>query len=169
MSINVFFAVLLGGLLAMFAYFKPSTPQNKNTKEVPKIELESFVVYEISARGVDRFFEGNVGKRFNDRYEVSSAKFSNNSKQLFESIRADEARYKDDFLTLTGNVHYVREDGLEFRSAEGTFDQNISVIRTKGPFVITQNHNRIDGTRLYYNTDQDTVTADAVRGSYQLD
>lgn len=169
MSINLFFAIVMVALLAMFGFFKPSYTQTISTQEIPKVELESFVVYEVGVHGVERFFEGKEGKRFEDRYEVSSAKFSNNSKQLLESIRADEARYKDDFITLSGNVHYVREDGLEFRSSEGTYDQNNSLIQTQGNFVITQNHNRLDGTKLHYNTEHNTVLANTVRGSYQLD
>lgn len=168
MSINVFFVIVLGGLLAMFGYFKPLYSQKQNSEDIPKIELESFIVYEVGINGMERFFEGKEGKRFSDRYEVSSAKFSDNSKPLLESIYADTAHYKDNFITLSGNVHYIREDGLEFRSKEGTFDQNNSIIRTKGNFVITQKGNRIDGTKLYYNSKQDTVSADAVRGSYQL-
>lgn len=169
MSINLFFVVILVALITMFGYFKPSTYQNKNIHEIPKIELFSFVVYEIGTHGIERFFEGKEGKRFEDRYEVSSAKFSNNSNELFESIRSDNAHYKDDFITLSGNVHYVREDGLEFRSQEGTLDQKKSIIRTQGPFVITQNRNSVSGTALYYNTDEDTVSANSIRGSYQLD
>lgn len=168
MSINIFFVAVLGGLLAMFGYFKPLYSQKHGTEDIPRIELESFIVYEVGVGGVERFFEGKEGKRFDDRYEISSAKFSDNSKSLFETIRADNARYKDDFVALTGNVHYVRDDGLEFRSSEGTYDQKSSIIRTKGNFVITQNGNRVDGTKLYYNSAQDTVSADAVRGSYQL-
>ncbi len=168
MSINVFFVIILGGLLSMFGYFKPLYSQKQNSEDIPKIELESFIVYEVGIDGMERFFEGKEGKRFDDRYEVSSAKFSDNTKPLFDSISADNAHYKDNFLTLSGNVHYVREDGLEFHSKEGTFDQNSSIVRTKGNFVITQKANRIDGTKLYYNSKLDTVSADAVRGSYQL-
>lgn len=169
MSINLFFVAILGGLIAIFTYFKPSYNVSHNGREIPNIELYSFVVYEIGTRGMERFFEGKEGKRFEERYVISSAKFSNNSNPLFESIRADNALYKDDLITLTKNVHYEREDGLEFRSDEGTLDQNKSIIRTQGPFVITQNRNRVEGTNLYYNTVEDTVSADAVRGSYQIE
>lgn len=142
---------------------------NGTKEEVPKFELESFVVYEISAAGIDRFFEGEQGKRFEDRYEVSSAKFSNNSKDLFESISANEALYKDDVITLEGNVHYVREDGLEFRSDEGKYDTPHALVSTRGGFVITQNANRVNGTQLLLNTQDKTVSANAISASYQLD
>lgn len=169
MSINLFFVLLLSLLIGMFGYFKPTLLMDESKEEIPKFELESFVVYEISAAGIDRFFEGDHGKRFEDRYEVSSAKFSNNSKNLFESISANEALYKDDVIALEGNVHYVREDGLQFRSAEGKYDTVNSLVSTRGSFVITQNSNRVNGTQLQLNTKSHTVSANAVSGSYQLD
>jgi len=169
MSINLFFVLILSLLVGMFGYFKPTILMDETKEEVPKFELESFIIYEISAVGIDRFFEGIHGKRFEDRYEVSSAKFSNNSKDLFESISANEALYKEDIITLEGNVHYMREDGLEFRSAEGKYDTPHSLVSTRGGFVITQNSNRVNGTQLLLNTQQHTVSANAVSGSYQLD
>lgn len=169
MSINLFFVLLLGAMLSMFAYFKPSSSHDPKNGEVPRIELESFVIYEVEPQGVKRFFEGKEGKVFDERYEIASAKFSNNTKKLLESIQGDHVLYQGDFITLNGNVRYQREDGLQFRSEEGTFDQNRSLIRTEGDFVITQNRNRIEGTKLYYNIEDDTVSADAIRGSYQLD
>lgn len=169
MSINLFFLLIGILLVGMFGYFKPISLKEERQKEVPNFELESFVIYEISSLGIDRFFEGEHGKRFDDRYEVSSAKFSDNSKKLFESIRADEALYKDDVIMLEGNVHYAREDGLQFRSREGKYTKSDSVVSTRGNFVITQNNNIIQGTRLELNTHYDTVSANAVSGSYQLD
>ena len=161
--------MVLSFLVGMFVYFKPTIFIDEIREESPKFEVESFIVYEISTTGIDRFFEGEHGKRFENRYEVSSAKFSNNSKDLFESISANEALYKEDIITLEGNVHYVREDGLEFRSAEGKYDTPRSLVSTRGGFVITQNSNKVNGTQLLFNTQHHTVSANAVSGSYQLD
>ena len=169
MSINFFFVLVLALLVGMFGYFKPTLFQEEKQEEIPKFELESFVIYEISVLGIDRFFEGVHGKRFEDRYEVSSAKFSNNSKKLFESISANEALYKDDVIALEGNVHYMREDGLQFRSAEGKYDTVNSLVTTRGDFVITQNTNIVNGTQLQLNTQKHTVSASRVSGSYTLD
>ena len=169
MSINFFFVLVLSALVGMYAYFKPTMFKEETKVEVPKFELESFSVYEISALGIDRFFQGEHGKRFENRYEVSSAKFSNNSKTLFESISANNALYKDDIITLDGNVHYIRADGLQFHSDEGKYDTPHSLVTTRGNFVITQNNNRVNGTQLQLNTKSHTVSANAVSGSYQLD
>lgn len=168
MSINVFFLFIFGLLMGMYVYFKPAYPPEQLSGEIPKIQLYSFALYEISRNGIDHILEGEEGKKFDERYEITSAKFSDNTKSLFQSIRADQAHYQGDILRLKTDVFYRREDGLEFRSDEGQYDSKASLITTEGPFVITQNANRVDGKRLHYNTEQDTVSADAVRGSYQL-
>lgn len=168
MSINVFFALLLGLLLGMYGYFNPSYTAHKDSREIPKIELISFALYEISPKGIDHILEGKEGRKFDDRYTVTSAKFSDNTKHLFQSIRADDLKYQNDTVALKGNVHYVREDGLELRTNEGQYDTKASLIQTADAFVITQNGNRVEGEKLKYNTEHDTVSADRVRGSYNL-
>lgn len=168
MSINGFFFLVLVLLVGMFSYFKPQAREEYLTQEVPQFELEQFVIYEITRAKIDRFFEGKHGKHFVDRYEIIDAKFTNNSKMMIESIRSNEALYKDNLIALKGDVHYVREDGFQFRSSEGTYDQNSSCIRTKGAFVLIKDGNKVDGTHLDYNINFDTVSADKVRGSYKL-
>ncbi len=169
MSINVFFLSVLAVLLGMYGYFVPEYSENAGGGEIPKIHLFSFSIYEVSVRGVDHILEGEEGKKFDDRYEITSAKFSDNTKSQLQTLSAARAHYENDILDLAGAVRYRRADGLEFRSEEGRYDSKGSLVTTKGAFTITQQGNRVDGTRLHYNTERDTVSADAVRGSYQLD
>ncbi|MFH0709024.1 MAG: LPS export ABC transporter periplasmic protein LptC [Pseudomonadota bacterium] len=168
MSINIFFILILTLLVGMFSYFKPLKHDQLASKEVPSFELDKFVIYEISPERIDRFFEGEHGKRFSDRYEVSDAKFTNNEKALLESIRANSALYKDDVITLEGKVYYARSDGLQFHSNEGMYDQKRSFLTTEEAFTITKNENSIEGRHLLYDLNLDTVSADQIRASYQL-
>ncbi|WP_295053647.1 LPS export ABC transporter periplasmic protein LptC [Sulfuricurvum sp.] len=168
MSINLFFVLILGLLIGMYGYFSPDDRAAQDNREIPKIELTDFTLYEISHKRIDHILEGKEGKKFDEYYVITSAKFSDNTKNLFQTIRSDNADYRNNIIKVDGNVHYVREDGLEFRSHEGTYDSKASLIRTKGAFVITQNANHVEGTALNYNTEHDTVSADHVRGSYQL-
>lgn len=168
MSINIFFILLLGLLLGMYNYFTPNYILSKDVGEVPKIELFSFTLYEISHKGIDHILEGKEGKKFDDRYAVTSAKFSDNTKTLFQTIESENVDYQSNIIKLKGNVHYAREDGLEFRSNEGKYNTDTAMIQTQGAFVITQKSNRIDGSTLLYDNKNNTVSADHVRVSYQL-
>lgn len=168
MSINIFFILLLGLLLGMYNYFTPNYILSKDVGEVPKIELFSFTLYEISHKGIDHILEGKEGKKFDDRYAVTSAKFSDNTKTLFQTIESENVDYQSNIIKLKGNVHYAREDGLEFRSNEGKYNTDTAMIQTQEAFVITQKSNRIDGSTLLYDNKNNTVSADHVRVSYQL-
>lgn len=168
MSINLFFIVLLGLLIGMYNYFTPNYTRSVESGEVPKIELSNFTLYEISPKGIDHVLEGKEGKKFDDRYTVTSAKFSDNTKRLFQTMQSNHVDYRSDHITLKGNVHYARADGLEFRSNEGKYNTKTSVIETQGAFVVTQKSNRIDGDKLHYDNEHNTVSADHVRVSYQL-
>lgn len=169
MSINVFFLLVLAMLIGMFSCFKPGTATDSDAAEIPKIELYTFTLYEISPKGVEHVLEGKEGKMFNDRYEVTSAKFSDNTGSLVQSVSADTVLYKKPLVNLDKEVHYEREDGLEFRSREARYNTDTATISTEGAFVLTQRSNRVDGKKLTYNTRTDDVLADDVRGSYQFD
>jgi lipopolysaccharide export system protein LptA len=168
MSINLFFFLTLAFLLGMYGYFTPEYNATQVGKEVPKIELSDFTLYEISHQGVDHILEGKEGKKFEQYYEVTSAKFSDNTDALFQTIQSDQADYRNDVISLEGNVHYVREDGLEFRSNKGSYDSNASLVKFPGSFTITQNANRINGEHLLYNTKLESVSANRIHASYQL-
>lgn len=168
MPISLFFALLLALLLGMFSYFKPSQSTQGAAENVPLFELDNFVIYEISPQKINHFFAGDHAKKFPDYYEASNAKLTNNKRELLESIRADHALYQGDVINLKGNVYYVREDGLEFRSHEGVYDQKNSFAKTKGAFTITKNQNSVHGTQLYYDLAHDTVDANQTTGIYQL-
>lgn len=168
MSINLFFIFILGLLLGMYGYFSPKLSPSEEIKEIPQIELNQFKLYEISKRGIDHILEGEKGEKFEDRYTVTSAKFSDNTKRLFQTVSSDQVEYKGDLIDLKQNVHYTREDGLEFRSREGKYDTKRSTIQTNGAFVITQKSHRIDGGRLFYDTEHNTVSAEQVQIRYQL-
>ncbi|MDD2829509.1 MAG: LPS export ABC transporter periplasmic protein LptC [Sulfuricurvum sp.] len=168
MSINLFFIVIFALLVGMFEYFQPHDISNKDMKEVPQFELNNFIIYEISPLKINRYFEGKHGLHYSDRYVIKEGKFTNNERALLESIRADNALYKGDLVTLNGGVHYVRSDGVNFYSEEGQYDQKNGLIKTDRAFKITKEGNSISGIHLDYNLNLDTVSADRIQGVYQL-
>lgn len=169
MNINLFFILILAFLAGMFAYFTPNYTSDINAEELPRIELASFTLYEISPQGVQRILKGKEGKVFDNRYEISSANLRDNTYRLTQTIGGHDARYENDLLTLEGDIRFTRADGLEFRSHEARYNTDTGIVTTRGKFTITQSANRVEGEKLYYNSQERSVSADAVRGSYQFD
>lgn len=167
MSINIFFLILLGFLMAMYGYFDPTYIEQRDAKEIAKVQLQSFTLYEVSPHGIDHILEGAQGLRYDDRYEITSAKFSDNTKYFLQSVGAHKALYRDDTVFLREGVFFDREDGLKFRCDEGVYNTKTSQVAIAGSFTVTQNGNRFDGKNLHYDTRLDTLSADEIRGSYQ--
>jgi lipopolysaccharide assembly outer membrane protein LptD (OstA) len=130
--------------------------------------LSRFALYEISHQGVEHILEGDEGKKFDAYYVITSAKFSDNTKKMIQSIRSDHAEYRAPLLDVKGDVRYLREDGLEFRTDAGRYNTKSGKVNVDGAFVITHSAHRIEGDRLRYHLNEDTLTAENVRGSYQL-
>lgn len=164
----MFFLLVLGLILAIYGYFAPTYKYTKDAGEIPKIELYNFTLYEISHRGIDHLLEGKEGKKFEEYYTVTSAKFSDNTKHLLHFVESDRAHYRDDFLKLDGNLRYTRQDGLEFHTQRGTYDTKKGVIVTPESFFIVQNNHRIDGENIRYEVDRQWITANRIRAKYQL-
>jgi len=111
MSINLFFILLLGLLVGMYNYFTPNYTLSKEVGEIPKIELFAFTLYEISHKGIEHILEGQEGKKFDERYTVTSAKFSDNTKTLFQTIRSDNVDYQSDVINLMEmSITFVKTD-----------------------------------------------------------
>lgn len=168
MSINIFFIVILGFLMAMYGYFNPNYIEKRDTKEIAKVQLQSFTLYEVSQNGIEYILEGDQGLRYDDRYEITSAKFSDNTKHFLQFIGAHKAYYRDDTISLSDGVFFEREDGLKFSSDEGVYNTKTSLVTIQGPFAITQKNNHFEGENLHYNTMLDTLSADKISGSYQF-
>ena len=168
MSLNLFFLLVLGLLLGMFSYFPLEYQTYEQEGEVPKIELSRFSLYEISHQGVEHVLEGEEGKKFDAYYVITSAKFSDNTKKMVQSIQSNHAEYRSPLLDVKGDVRYLREDGLEFRCDAGKYDTKAGEVNVEGAFAITRSAHRIEGDRLEYNLNEDTLSAHNVRGSYQL-
>jgi LPS export ABC transporter protein LptC len=170
MSINHFSYLLAAMLIAIFVFFRPMDVKTEKVKksEVPLLELTSFTVLEYDDSGLNSTLKGTEGERYSNRYVVQNALFTDSSKKLLQTMQGDHATYQKKTLVLTDNVHYIREDGLKFDSDDLTYKEGKGIATTKGPFVIHQNNDRVDGNRLYYNVENGKMQAYRVRGSYTL-
>ncbi|MDD5717468.1 MAG: hypothetical protein PHW64_06655 [Sulfuricurvum sp.] len=159
---------VLAILMGMYGYFTPKSVNYPENGEIPLIELSDFSLYEISHQGIEYVLEGREGKMFDTHYAVKSAKFSDNTKSLLQSVQADTINYKKNKIVMDGNVYYVREDGLEFHTDKAEYNTKASLIHINGTFTIRQNRNHVNGEKMVLNTENNTISADRVSGQYDL-
>lgn len=168
MSANYFFIFIGLVLLLVLTYFRPMQIQTEITEEVAQLELLDFTLHELDQQGLRNVLSGSKGNRFVDRYVIEDVNYTDNTKLYVENMRSDTGVYKGNVVTLEGNVRYHRQDGIYFNSDKATFDQNHSVARTQGPFVLTKEADSVRGENLFYNSDSGKIKAQNVTGVYMI-
>jgi len=168
MKLNVFFVLISFLLLTILLVFKPLNIKQQKFGDVAQFQLLSFTMYELDTRGLLSIMGGTKGTKFLDRYVVDDVNYTDNSKKYVANMKAIHGVYKNEIVTLKGNVHYVREDGLTFKSQEAIHNTKTSITRADKDFIIYQNGNIVTGRKLVYNNIKDKIRARHVNGKYQL-
>jgi len=166
MSVTTFY-LMIGALLAsVFLFFKPIKVDIAETGELAQIELDRFVVHEVVPAGVKTILAGAHAKRFEDRYEVQELNLTDRSETHVENMQAKSGIYREPLISLRDDVRYARDDGITFETDSADYNQTSGEMKTNGPFVLWQAHDRIDGTDLVYNTKTGEVAARRIIGNY---
>lgn len=167
-NINILFSVISALLAIIFFEFKPLNIKEQSFTDVPLFEVDTFTIYEINTFGLDSILLGTKGTRYADRYKIDNVNFTDNTKKYIANIKANKGIYKNDIITLTGDVLYNREDGLSFSSDEAIYDKKSSIIYTNHKYIAYQGKNRFTGTSLIYNNLTNKIKSKNITTIYQL-
>ncbi len=168
MTVHHFYLFITLLLAAIYLLFKPMDVQLNDSEEVAQLELENFQLFELNTQRLKTVLSGSEGKRFSDRYEVYDVNYTNNTEESIENMVASYGLYKGETLALENDVHYRRDDGVNFTCNKAEYNKVTSVIQTVGPFTLWQYENRFSGTDLLYYSKQGKVSADDVTGIYTI-
>ncbi len=154
--------------MMIYFFFKPLDIKEQTFTDVPIFEISSFNLYEVDKKSVTTVMNGDKAIKYSDRYKISNINYTDNSEKYLANMRANNGIYKDDIITLNGDVFYDREDGLAFKSDMLTYNKKTNLTKTDKDFVLYKNENSIRGTSLIYNNVLNKLQADNVVVKYQL-
>ena len=168
MNINIFFLIIIGGLLAIFTLFEPIDIKKQKASEIPILELEKFKLTELSVKGLSSIMEGSHGFRYSDRYSVLDLDYTDNTNELLDNIKAKNGLYKGNVIDLNGDVVYFREDGLTFKTQNGRYNQKTDVVQALTKYVSHMKGNRATGSSIEYNNALGTIKSKNIVANYKL-
>ncbi len=168
MKLNIFIVLISFMLLTILLVFKPLDIKQQKFIDVPQFKLLSFTMYELDTNGLVTLMSGTRGTKYATRYVVHDIDYTDNSKEYVANMTANHGVYKNEIVKLKGDVKYVREDGLIFKSQEATHNKKTGISHTDGKFTIYQNDSVVHGTKLVYNNIKDKIKAKKIDGIYQL-
>ncbi|MBN2896346.1 MAG: hypothetical protein JXK05_10720 [Campylobacterales bacterium] len=166
MNINLFLTLLLGLLIGVYLFFKPTQQMAGAPIEVAQLSLKEFTLYELGFERLVRMLQGSAAERFEDHYEIQDLHVADRSGGLEQELRSRYGRYANDVVWLEGGVAYARADGMAFHSEEASYDINRSLVQTVGAFRVNMQENVIEGERLYLNTKERFMSASSIKAHY---
>jgi len=169
-NINGFFLIILAGLIVIYVAFKPLDIKQQEFGEIPLFELSSFTIHELSPDGLVTVMKGSEAVRFKNRYKVEDINYTDNSEKYRANMKANLGIYKDksEVLNLKGNIVYVREDGLTFKTRKLTYNQKTSIAKTNTKYIMDRNGNEVRGSSLVYNNALERMKSKNITVKYQL-
>ncbi|PAF46620.1 hypothetical protein BKH46_06525 [Helicobacter sp. 12S02634-8] len=172
-SVLNFFLVLLAITFASFFFFAPQTSlEISDTKNIPKIELMGFNMYQINKNFVDMKIEGARAVQFSD-YEVLygflASRYNSQAKNIYEYISGQEVLRKGDLYEFPKGVVYTKSDGGSFWSESGVYDYRNETFKGKGNFMLTALEGNFDGKNIIYNRKTQTISAIDITSEITLD
>ena len=167
-NINIFLTIVTSILFLIFIMFKPLEIKQQKFHDVPLFELHDFTLYELNSKGLITILLGDKGTRYADRYTIKNMDYTDNSKKYIANMISDNGIYKNERIKLQGNVVYVREDGLTFKSQKAIYNKKTADIISNTKYIAYLNDNKVIGTYIKYNNISKKMHSKNVFATYQL-
>lgn len=152
----------------IFFLFQPREHSKAVVSEMPILELKKFSISELDVNGLKSIIYGTSGIKYKDRYIVENMDYTDNASSLISNIKADNALYKGVHLYVDGNVTYIREGGLVFKTPKAEYNTQTSILLSLTGFRSEMDVNKAIGSYLEYNNAQGITNAKNVTVTYQL-
>lgn len=152
----------------IFFFFKPLNIKEQEFVDVPLFKIQYFTLYELDIEGLKTFMSGDSTLKYIDRYLVQKINFTDNSRDNISNMRAETGLYKNDIVYLDGNVSYVREDGLSFKSQHVIYNKTNSTVTSTDKYIAYWNENIMRGSSIEYNTLTNKMMSKNIEVNYKL-
>ena len=168
MNINLFFSLLFFSLAMIFVLFKPLNLKEQSFVDVPLFELKFFTLFELNSLGLTTLMTGDSSTKYDDRQLVTNIDYTDNSQKYIANMKASNGTYKEREVLLDGDIVYIREDGLTFKTDKAVYSKETETIETESEFSAFRANNSVKGSSLKYYNDSQKMHANDVVIKYNL-
>ncbi|QOP45666.1 LPS export ABC transporter periplasmic protein LptC [Sulfurimonas paralvinellae] len=156
-------------LASIYIFFKPLNIKQQAFVDVPLFEIKDFTMYELDPTGLHTIMLGSTATRYSNRYTVKDIDYTDNkNKEYIANMQANNGIYKNDIVTLTGNVTYTRDDGLTFKTQKAVYNKKTSDVVSNVGYVAYMNDSVLRGSYIKYNNEKNRIFSKNVRAKIQL-
>ncbi len=158
----------MGVLIGIYVFFKPLDIKQQTFVDVPLFKIKDLTMYELDRSSLKTIMLGDEAVRYSNRYIVKNMDYTDNEKKYIANMKAYKGIYKDDLVTLSGNVEYIRNDGLTFKTTKAVYNKKTFDITSDVGYVIYLNESIVHGSYIRYNNKKNKIFSKNIRAKIQL-
>jgi len=166
MTLNRFFLLFLASSLIIYFGIDPYVIDQKKIKNIPQLEFKTFVSYEIEGEQLSLMLVGEEARRYPRRLKVKDFALYREANNTVQTISALEGDYRKKRLILNQSVQYQGENGLLLETEKADFNLKHNTLDIRVPFTLTREGSVFTGSSLFFNQNNDRITAKDVRASF---
>jgi len=167
-NINIFFTAIIAGLIAILFLFKPIQLKKQDFGEIALLKLEKFTITELSDQGLSSVLRGTTGTRYKNRYVINNLDYIDNEDKFTVNLKAKVGNYKNNILDLTGDVEYIRADGLSFASQRAIYNEKSKIVKSPVKYTSRMNNHIAKGSSIEYNSISKITKSKNITINYKL-
>jgi len=167
-NINIFFTVIIVGLLMIFFLFEPIHLKKQNHGEIALLKLENFKISELNREKLVSVIAGTTGTRYTNRYIIDDLDYVDNENKDLVKLKSKIGIYKNNILDLEGDVKYIRADGLSFESQRIIYNEKSKIAKSPVKYTSHMNNHLAKGSSIEYNSVTKVTNSKNITINYQL-
>ena len=168
MTLNQFFSLFLLSSIIIYFGLSPYVIDQKKIQDIPQLEFESFTSYEIEGENVNFVLNGQNARRYANKFLLKDFVLHREANNSLSSIAAIEGVFQNKKIILKNMVQYQGRDGLLLETQSATYDTKQETLDIDTPFRLTQDSSVITGNSLFFNQNNDKISAKDVKASMDI-
>jgi hypothetical protein len=125
-----------------------------NNGIVKDLQFKDTIFREVDKNSTISSAFATEGTRIDNILKLKNIKFSNSD---IKYLIANTSSYKDDIITLDGNVKMLATNGFYCETQSASYDKNQKILNLLKPFNAHMDKNKLLGDTLRYNLNEKTI------------
>lgn len=140
--------------------------QNANRK-IATLQMEDVVDYEINKKSISRITRAKEAIKYSDQDRLKYPTMELLKDKLVYTLSSKDGVFQNDKVTLIGNVHFHRDDGITLDTQKASYDLKKKIVYGNAPFTLHQKLLNANGKGFIYHINKKTLSARGIDATYE--
>jgi len=133
------------------------------------IEFTALQGSSIDKNGISETIKALKALKFKTHDELYEFNTTFQQKGVTHTLSSSKARYENDKLFLSGDVHYENNQSMQIKSKELEYNVNTKIAKSLSPFTLRSSKGNMVGDSFVYDMTNNTIEGEKMQYRFEVD